>query len=438
MMPVLSSACLRACTKLALLARLVVLLSASAASAQDCGDLTVAFGPAPNPTGAPVILQSQDITLPTAWRGVRLYFKSGEILPTGSYLRIISLDNPSHVQDMTSAELGEWRHVSAIFNVAVTHQLRLQLWGGPNTETNSIFLDKACLVPSRNLGPECEVCSPCACEPPTSSIKWQARIFADDLQCSAAMWSTRGCLISAGHCNRTGSPGGVAQFEVPESTVDGYYLHPHPSNQYPIVAVERDVATADWAVLKLGKSAGMTAFARQGELRRIGTSVMSLTVGDPVATPGYGAGTGPGNGAQKLSTGLVTQIFGLNSFLHTGYVQPGNSGGGVTVVVAPGNPEAVDVLLAVVSRICQPDPITLEPCLSQPWPVNWPAFLAAMTSVCNNCIRDCDGNGQVTNDDRNILLGWIATFNPMGDLTGDGFVNAADLTFFDMVDPECP
>ncbi|MBL9031379.1 MAG: hypothetical protein JNM80_07010, partial [Phycisphaerae bacterium] len=41
--------------------------------------------------------------------------------------------------------------------------------------------------------------------------------------------------------------------------------------------------------------------------------------------------------------------------------------------------------------------------------------------------------------DRAILVHWIATFNPMGDLTGNGFVDAADLAFFDLVenDPVC-
>ncbi|MBL9032194.1 MAG: hypothetical protein JNM80_10880, partial [Phycisphaerae bacterium] len=54
----------------------------------------------------------------------RLFFKSDEVLPGGSYLRITSLDDMT-TQVLTSSELGEWRHSSAYFNAATSHQLLL-------------------------------------------------------------------------------------------------------------------------------------------------------------------------------------------------------------------------------------------------------------------------------------------------------------------------
>ncbi|MBL9032185.1 MAG: hypothetical protein JNM80_10835, partial [Phycisphaerae bacterium] len=171
----------------------------------------------------------------------------------------------------------------------------------------------------------------------------------------------------------------------------------------------------------------MTAFQRQGELRRIGRA-FTVGAGDPLRTVGYGAAvnaTGNRHGAQKDSPGSIIVAGPGFGFTHNGYVQDGNSGGGVAVRKVTSNPAAVEVIAAVASRICEDGggPVGSK-CISMPWPVRHPPFLAAIDTFCGDCLRDCDGDGVVSSADRAILVHWIATFNPMGDLTGNGFVDA--------------
>ncbi|MFN0132961.1 MAG: hypothetical protein ACKVW3_10615, partial [Phycisphaerales bacterium] len=188
------------------------------------------------------------------------------------------------------------------------------------------------------------------------------------------------------------------------------------------------VGDGDWAVVRTARSAGLTAFQRQGELRRIGRA-FTVALSYPLRTVGYGGaigGTGTGNGAQKDSPGTVAVVGPGLQFTHNGYVSGGNSGGGVVVRTSAESASAVEVIAGVVSRICEDGPGPPENgCYSRPWPVRHEPFLAAIDSFCGDCIRDCDGDGVISPADRTILVNWIATYNPMGDLTGNGFVDSA-------------
>lgn len=344
-------------------------------------------------------------------------------------------------QEMSSSELGEWRYSTAYFNTAINHQILLELVCAPHTAGNYIKVMERCAGFPIGVNGACNQCNP---QPPFSNVKWAARLIerSPTNACSAALWSTAGCLVSAFHCNTI--VGDVAQFNVPPSTSVGFVVHPAPQDQYVVAAIEQAPLTsnADWAVIRLGRSAGLTAFQRQGELRRIGRA-FTVSVGFPVRTVGYGTTvnlSGSGNGAQKDSPGEVVISGPGVGFTHDGFVQPGNSGGGVAVRSTAESLSTVEVLAGVVSRICDDagGPPNTK-CYSLPWPVRHAPFLAAIDSFCGDCIRDCDGDGVVSPADRVILVNWIATYNPMGDLTGNGFVDSGDLAFFDLVenDPVC-
>ncbi|MBL9032184.1 MAG: hypothetical protein JNM80_10830 [Phycisphaerae bacterium] len=122
----------------ALLAYAVVLLGfvpTRAIARQQCQGLSIQLGPVANTSGTAAVLASHTLTLDPAWRSARLFFKSGEVLPAGSYLRVTSLDDLA-VQNFTSSEIGEWRHTSAYFNTATSHQLLLELVCAPHTSAN--------------------------------------------------------------------------------------------------------------------------------------------------------------------------------------------------------------------------------------------------------------------------------------------------------------
>jgi hypothetical protein len=253
-----------------------------------------------------------------------------------------------------------------------------------------------------------------------------------DYYCSAAMWSTRSCLVSAGHCAHP--PGSIAEFNVPLSTFGGSAVHPAPSDQYVVTKrLEGTHVFHDWSVLTLAKSAGLTAFQRQGVLRRIGTGVVPV-LGDAIRTAGYGitpSATGSQSLAQKVTLGNVVAA-ASGGFYYDGYSHRGNSGGGVTTT--PGVTGAVETIGGVFSSFCAgPTCFGGNGLWTLAWGVNDADFAAARQSLCGDCIRDCNGDGLITQLDREVLLAWIGVNNPMGDLTGDGFVNDADLALFDQV-----
>lgn len=404
-----------------------LLLNAPAALGQ-CDDLApaVVLGPVDNPTLAEQVMATAVISRPNA-AAIRLYFGGGENLPTGTYLRVTSIAD-SLTQSIDSQEISDWRWTSAWFN---GDSVWLELVCGPNTTGNTIRVIRTC-EPSETV-PE-SGCPACEDPPPLSSVAWSCRLFGNTTgKCSAAMWSTRGCLITARHCSQT--VGDVAEFNVPPSTSTGQMQHPAPHDQYIIQGRVQAPSNppVDWAVLKLGPSAGLTAFKRQGQLRRIGSAV-TPSVGLSITAPGYGAAPGTANYAQKETIGVVSsdpsgpQAVG---FYFSGYSQEGNSGGGVTI--QGGTPTSVQVLAGVFNSLCWGTP----PCNSLAFSVNIPAFAQAREDLCQDCLRDCDGDGSVGAGDRIIFLGWLASLDPMADINGDGLVNSTDLMFYDDVDVAC-
>lgn len=148
---------------------LMILLGFSAppAFAQDCDGNVIELGPVANTTGSWAVLASETVTVDPAWRSARLFFKSDEVLPGGSYLRITSLDDMT-TQVLTSSELGEWRHSSAYFNaVAPSNQLLLELVCAPHTSGNYIKAVEMCKAPAIGSNAACNLCVP---EPPVSSV----------------------------------------------------------------------------------------------------------------------------------------------------------------------------------------------------------------------------------------------------------------------------
>jgi len=405
---------------------------ASRASAQ-CSDLSpaVALGPVDNPGAVEQVMAATIVSRPGA-PSIRVYFAGGEVLGKGTYLRITSVADGLS-QRIDSNEIVQWRWSSAWFN---GDSVLLELVCGPSTSGNTITVTRSCEIgamPAPELG-----CNQCFAMPPPSNELWSARMvnFTNPYYCSAAMWSTHSCLVSAAHCRHP--VGSVAQFNVPPSTPAGVPVHPAPHDQY-VVTGRQDgfIATQDWSVMTTATSAGLSAFQRQGQLRRIGSQV-TRAMGDAIRTPGYGLSPdemGPQNLAQKVTVGQVTSATTFN-FYYDGYSQSGNSGGGITT--KSGAPGAVETLGGVFSAFCFGPICPAAPPLpggggewTLAFGVNIPGFVAARQSLCGDCIRDCNGDGLITTADRIILLGWLSTNDPMGDLNGDGFADNVDLVLFD-------
>lgn len=396
--------------------------------AAQCTDLSpvVALGPVDNSTNAEAVLASTTLTR-TGASDIRIYFAGGENLPKGSYVRVTSLTD-YNTQEIDAQEISDWRWSSAWFN---GDSVYVELVCGAQTKGNSVTITKTC---ESHQSSELLGCEPCAAQPPNSNVAWSARLVNINTYCSAAMWSTKGCLISAAHCNHP--IGAVAEFNVPPSLPDGTPQHPRSDYQFVIIGREDgNRFFQDWAVLKLGRSARRTAFQKQQQLRRIG-SLVTPAVALPITTPGYGLAvgyTGPGNLAQKITTGQVTSVVAGSpppAFYYDGYSQEGNSGGGITLQIA--TPGSVQVLGGVFDSFCHA-PVCENNIGANTlaWGVLNADFVAARASLCYDCVKDCNGDGHVDSDDRTILVGWIATNDPMGDLNGDGLVDSADLALWD-------
>jgi hypothetical protein len=271
-----------------------------------------------NPVPEARILHVERIALnDPAWQ--RLYFGEIELGP-GSFLRITS-EADGEVQVLDAEALEMWSNSSAYFNGVVT----VELVGGPQTPRNRLVIEKRAFETEATAptGTGCGICGPDDRVP--SGETWSARLLPAG--CSASIYNTDSCAVSAGHCVGGGM---VMQFNVPPSTAGCGILNPPIAEQFPVIQFQFSNGGVgnDWAAMRVGtNNLGQTPFQRYGQSRPIATTPpqtnQSLTIW------GYGVDDQcTESQTQQTSSGNVTSV-STTFFNHNVDATFGNSGSGI-------------------------------------------------------------------------------------------------------------
>jgi hypothetical protein len=310
-------------------------------------------GPRANPSATERTLHVERVTVPqAAW--LRLYF--GETsLPAGSFLRIRSLAD-GEVQVLDAAGLALWSNSSAYFN---GDTVEVELVAAPGTRGNRLLLDRVAWEQVAGV-PEggCGICG--ADDRVPSSEDWAARLLPAG--CSAAVFNTDSCMVSAGHCI---SGGMVVQFKVPNSLSNCNLVNPPVQDQFPVQQFQfsNGGVGEDWSVMRIGdNNVGQSPFERYGKLRPI--AVGPPAVGNPLDIWGYGIDSEcVKSQTQQHSVGSLTSVGGT-FFNHNADATFGNSGSSVL--------RAAEILGIV----------THCPCPNWATRVDHPAFTSARNNLC--------------------------------------------------------
>ena len=254
-----------------------------------------------------------------AW--LRLYF--GDVVLEGfSYIRVTSLLD-GDAQELDVDLLAMWDHTSAYFNGSAVD---VELVAAPHTTRNRLVIERVAYEIGAADGDR-YVCGICGSDDRTpSSEDWAGRILPTG--CSASVWTTDSCLVSAGHCM---SSNNVIQFQVPASNSNCSLNHPPAADQFPVqdYLYSNNGIGADWAVMTCGtNSYGQRPYDRYGELRPIAAS--PTYVGAAISIWGYGVDNEcTRSQAQQLSPGTV-QARSSTHYEHNAETPGGNSGSAIT------------------------------------------------------------------------------------------------------------
>ncbi len=212
---------------------------------------------------AQTVFQEVVVLEEAAW--LRVYFAEVQ-LEAGSFIRITSLLD-MEVQELDTNGMAMWTNSSAYFNGNV---LLVELVAGPGTTKNRFVIDEVAMEATVAIpAGTCGICG--ADDRVPSDEDWSARLFPAG--CSASVWNTDSCLVSAGHCMSNGM---VIQFRVPDSLGNCNTVNPPIADQLPIfnnyLSTNGGVGN-DWAVMQSGtNNLGQTPYERYGEFRPIATA----------------------------------------------------------------------------------------------------------------------------------------------------------------------
>ncbi|MCZ6611148.1 MAG: hypothetical protein O6941_00820, partial [Planctomycetota bacterium] len=253
---------------------------------------------------------------------LRLYFGDVELEP-GSFVRITSqLDN--EIQELDARGLAMWSNSSAYFN---GDSVFIELVAAAKTRQNRLVIEEVAREIAVNpLGGCTFPCGICGADNRVASNEnWSGRLFP--VGCTASVWNTDSCLVSAGHCMTTGL---VIQFNVPNSNPNCSTNNPPVADQFPIISFDFQNGGVgnDWAVMTTGtNNIGQTIFGRYGLLRPIASSPPSG--GQPAGVWGFGIDNECTlSQRQQTSSGSVQGIRGT-WFEHSVDITCGSSGSGV-------------------------------------------------------------------------------------------------------------
>lgn len=399
----------------------VLWMAATASCAQSRLDLpkgvlapfTVDSGKWSNESADYSVVFDQTIHVPDAvW--LRIYFDAVE-LTESSYIRLTSMLD-GETQELNRAGLAMWGNSSAYFN---GDRLTLELIAAPHTMGNRIVLREIAFESLdengdgsfRGESDQCGICGPDDRKP--SSENWACRLMPAG--CSAAIYTTNSCLVTAGHCVRENL---VAQFNVPPSFMNCNTANPPIADQYPITSAhwQNDGVGGDWGVLRAGtNNFGQRPFQRYGQLRRI--SPAPASVGAACALWGYGSDmTCIRSQTQQQGPGTISaQLSG--SYQFNADLRSGSSG---SPLMSEGR------VIAVVTH-CQVN------CPNHGTRIDQLDFAAAREALCAACIADIDGDGATNLADLLAFLEQFGPafpdpkFNPANDLNADNVVDLGDL-----------
>ncbi len=251
-------------------------------------------------------------------RWIRLFFDDVDLQP-GSRIRITSVfDGESQVLDADTLE--QWNGSTAYFN---GDSVLIELIAGPGTTDNRLRVDRASVELGAPEGGLCGICNGDDREP--SNVQWSGRLMPTG--CSASVYNTESCLVSAGHC--TGSAD-VVQFNVPNSAFNCSPQHPPIADQFPVnqIQSQNSGAGGDWAVMTTGtNNQNQTIYERYGVFMPLADSIPST--GSFVEAWTYGASESCTlNQTQQYSEGHVTAVFSSPPVLRADVdVTFGSSGG---------------------------------------------------------------------------------------------------------------
>jgi hypothetical protein len=227
---------------------------------------------------------------------IRLGFGAVQLSP-GSRLRITSLLDGA-TQTLNATQLAQWQYTSAYFNGAV---VRLTLIAGGGTRQNSVEVNRL-IVGEWAAGTESQ-CGPTD-DRVASSEPARARLL--NIGCTASIYNTESCFITAGHCMSSPGDVNVVEFNVPPSQANGTIVHPAPSDQY-VPTNERQFVDGgignDWGLFKVSPNTqtGLMPFEAQGASLTLGTSLPPVNT--TLRIVGYGVDNGVANQTQQENSG---------------------------------------------------------------------------------------------------------------------------------------
>jgi len=253
---------------------------------------------------------------------IRLGFGQVRLAP-GSRLQVTSLLDGA-MQTLDAKAIAQWQYTTAYFNGA---SVRLSLIAAGNTRDNEVEVDRL-IVGEWTNGTESQ-CGPTD-DRVASSEPARGRLL--DIGCTASIYNSASCFITAGHCLSTPSLVDVVEFNVPPSQANGNIVHPGPEDQYAATTQRQFVDGGignDWGLFRVSPNTetGLMPFEAQGASVTLGTSLPD--VGTQLRIVGYGVDDGAANQTQQENSGPLTQIVGT-SLKYKVDTEGGNSGSAVT------------------------------------------------------------------------------------------------------------
>lgn len=329
------------------------------------------------------VVFSHMVNVPTAaW--IRLYF-SELVLEGGSVIRMTSMLD-GEIQTLDSAAARMWNDASAYFN---GDRVLLEIVAAPGSENNRVAMEHVAAeftdaAPEpEGTGGQCGICG--TDDRVLSNDNWAGRLMP--IGCTASMYNTCSCLVSAGHCITSNL---VIQFNVPASQANCSLVNPPVNDQFPITSTvsQNNGVGADWSVLKAGSNGvGQSPYTRYELFRRFTST--PVAGGNSIGFWGFGLDINCVNSQrQQYSGGTVNTIF--NGFFDfTADIRGGNSG---SSVVRDGE------IIGIVTHC------TIG-CPNKATRWDLPAFTNARNSMCPPCDADVVCNQQVNIDDLLSVLG---------------------------------
>jgi hypothetical protein len=195
----------------------------------------------------------------------------------------------------------------------------------------------------------------------TSDEDWASRLLPAG--CSASIYNTDSCAVSAGHC---ASGGMVLEFKVPLSSSNCNLNHPPIADQFPVAQFQFSNGGVgnDWLAMTVGNNnLGQTPFERYGEFKPLAST--PPLVDQACTVWGYGVDDlCTVNQVQQTSSGFIEEV-GSTSLRYSVDVTFGNSGSGV---VRDGQE-----IVGIVTHCC---------CPNQGTRIDHPSFVSAREDLC--------------------------------------------------------